>query len=48
VLLASATVAYTAQAQGDPRLLGWINLGPVFDDTAAALVGVVVLGHQPG
>ncbi|WP_237213484.1 OpgC family protein [Falsiroseomonas oryziterrae] len=48
VLLACAIVAYAASVEGDPRLLGWINLGPVFDDTAAALVGVVLLGHQPG
>ncbi|NGM23917.1 OpgC domain-containing protein [Roseomonas stagni] len=48
VLLACAIVAHAASAQGDPRLLGWVNLGPVFDDTAAALVGVVLLGHQPG
>jgi hypothetical protein len=48
VLLACAIVAYAAQVEGDPRLLGWINLGPVFDDTAAALLGVVLLGHQPG
>jgi hypothetical protein len=48
VLLACAIVAHAASTQGDPRLLGWINLGPVFDDTAAALVGVVLLGHQPG
>jgi hypothetical protein len=47
VLLACAIVAYAAQAEGDPRLLGWINLGPVFDDPAAALLGVVLLGHQP-
>lgn len=48
VLLACAIVAYAARAEDDPRLLGWINLGPVFDDTAAALLGVVLLGHQPG
>jgi len=48
VLLACAIVAYAARAEGDPRLLGWINLGPVFDDPAAALLGVVLLGHQPG
>lgn len=48
VLLACAIVAYAARVEGDPRLLGWINLGPVFDDTAAALLGVVLLGHQPG
>jgi hypothetical protein len=47
VLLACAIVAYAAQVEGDPRLLGWINLAPVFDDTAAALVGIVLLGHQP-
>jgi hypothetical protein len=48
VLLVCAIVAQAASAQGDPRLLGWVNLGPVFEDTAAALVGVVLLGHQPG
>jgi len=48
VLLAAAIVAYAAKVGGDPRLLGWLNLGPVFEDTAAALVGVVLLGHQPG
>ena len=48
VLLATAIVAYAAGVQDDPRLFGWLNLGPVFDDTAAALVGVVLLGHQPG
>ena len=48
VLLACAIVAYAARVEDDPRLLGWVNLGPVFDDTAAALLGVVLLGHQPG
>lgn len=47
VLLACAIVAYAAQVEGDPRLLGWINLAPVFEDTAAALIGIVMLGHQP-
>jgi hypothetical protein len=47
VLLTSAFVAWVATTEGDPRLLGWIGLGPLFDDTAAALVGTVLLGHQP-
>jgi hypothetical protein len=47
VLLASAFVAWVATREGDPRLLGWVGLGPLFDDTAAALVGTVLLSHQP-
>lgn len=47
VLLASAFVAWVATREGDARLLGWVGLGPLFDDTAAALVGTVLLGHQP-
>lgn len=48
VLLVSAMVGWVALAWDDPRFLAWINLGPVFDETAAALFGVVTLGHQPG
>ena len=31
-----------------PELLGKINIGPVIEDTAAALVGIVTFGHQLG
>lgn len=47
VLLAAAFVAWVATEEGDPRLLGWVGLGPLFEDPAAALVGTVMLGHQP-
>lgn len=47
VLLAAAFVAWVATEEGDPRLLGWVGLGPLFEDPAAALVGTVLLGHQP-
>ena len=47
ILLAAAFVAWVATKEGDPRLLGWVGLGPLFDDTATALIATVLLGHQP-
>ncbi len=48
LLLASAIVAAASLWSGDPHFLEWINLGPLFSDPAATLVGVVLLGHQAG
>src|SRR5690606_18446057 len=31
-----------------PELMDKINIGPLIDDTAAALYGIVTLGHQLG
>ncbi|MCS6933246.1 MAG: OpgC domain-containing protein [Acetobacteraceae bacterium] len=47
LLLSAAFVAWMATAEGDERLLGWIGLGPLFQDPAAALIGIVALLHQP-
>jgi hypothetical protein len=47
ILLAAAFVAWVATREGDPLLLGWVGLGPLFDDTATALIATVLLGHQP-
>lgn len=43
-----AIFAFFAIAYGEPELLGKINIGPVIGDSAAALVGIVTLGHQLG
>jgi hypothetical protein len=40
--------AFFALAYADPALLEKINIGPVINDTARALVGIVTLGHQLG
>jgi hypothetical protein len=47
ILLAAAFVAWVATREADPLLLGWVGLGPLFDDTATALIATVLLGHQP-
>lgn len=43
-----AIFAFFALHFAAPELLEKINIGPVIDDTAAALVGIVTLGHQLG
>ncbi len=40
--------SFFALHYGAPELLENINIGPVMDDTAAALVGLVTFGHQLG
>lgn len=40
--------SYFALQFAAPELLEKINIGPVMDDTAAALFGIVTLGHQLG
>ncbi len=47
ILLAAAFVAWVAAREADPLLLGWVRLGPLFDDTATALIATVLLGHKP-
>ncbi|MGV0758101.1 OpgC domain-containing protein [Tistrella mobilis] len=48
IAVVAALVAWMAGATADPELYSWINLGPIFNDPAAGLMGVVTLGHQPG
>ncbi len=43
-----AIFSFFALHYGAPELLEKINIGPVMEDTAAALVGIVTFGHQLG
>lgn len=43
-----AIFAFFSLHYGVPQLLNQINIGPVINDTAAALVGIVSFGHQLG
>lgn len=47
-MTALAIFAVAAVHTGRPELLVEINIGPVINDTARALVGIVTLGHQIG
>lgn len=47
-MTALAIFAIAAVHAGRPEMLVEINIGPVINDTARALVGIVTLGHQIG
>lgn len=47
-MTALAIFAVAAVQAGRPEMLVEINIGPVINDTARALVGIVTLGHQIG
>jgi hypothetical protein len=48
VVLAVAVFAFAADHFADPALLEKINIKPMIDDPAHALLGLAVLGHQLG